>query len=99
MIVVRAGTFSTVIEWSKEAIGARVDQLARDFNGEEFIAAVKTFSDEQLSQRERKVLHDVLMQRATRGRIWTAARDRRRDSWTKRMMDNRFGRKRPGSPR
>jgi hypothetical protein len=88
-----------VIEWSKEAIGARVDQLARDHEGEEFIEAVRVFGEEQLDERERRLLHDVLMERATRGRIGLAARHRREDSWTRRMMDGRFGRKRPGSPR
>ena len=88
-----------MIEWSKEAIGARVDQLARDLEGEEFVEAVRLFGEEQLNERERRLLHDVLMQRATRGRIGLAARHRREDSWTRRMMEGRFGRKRPGSPR
>ena len=80
-----------VIVWSKEAIGARVDQLARDNKGDAFVAAVKAFGDEQLNDKERKLLHDVLMHRANlRQRITVAARERREDSWTKRMVDGRF---------
>ena len=79
------------IAWSKEAIGARVDQFAQEFEGDDFVAAVKTFGDEQLSAKERVLLHDVLMERANlRGRIRDAARQRREDAWLKRMMDGRF---------
>jgi hypothetical protein len=84
-----------VIVWSKEAIGARVDQLARDHEGDEFIAAVKAFGEEQLDDRERTLLYDVLMERAKlRQRITAAARERREDAWSKRMLEGRF-RKRP----
>jgi hypothetical protein len=86
-----------VIVWSKEAIGARVDQLARDHKGDAFVAAVTTFGREQLTERERTLLHDVLMERAKlRQRITAAARERREDAWSKRMLDGRF-RKRPPS--
>ena len=86
-----------MIAWSKEAIGARVDQFARELQGDEFIAAVKAFGDEQLSEKERVLLHDVLMERANlRGRIREAARERREDAWLRRMMDGRFSvRRRP----
>jgi hypothetical protein len=84
-----------VIVWSKEAIGARVDQLARDHEGDEFIAAVKAFGEEQLDDRERTLLYDVLMERAKlRQRITAAARERREDAWSKRMLEGRC-RKRP----
>jgi hypothetical protein len=84
-----------VIVWSKEAIGARVDQLARDHKGDEFVAAVKRFGDEQLSDKERQMLYDVLMKRARLGkRINAAARERVEDGWTKRMIDGRI-KKRP----
>jgi hypothetical protein len=80
-----------VIVWSKEAIGARVDQLARDHEGDEFIAAVKAFGEEQLDDRERTLLYDVLMERAKlRQRITAAARERREDAWSKRMLEGRF---------
>jgi hypothetical protein len=80
-----------VIVWSKEAIGARVDQLARDHKGDAFVAAVKSFGDEQLNDKERKLLHDVLMDRANiKQRITAAARERREDSWTKRMYETRI---------
>jgi hypothetical protein len=86
------------IVWSKEAIGARVDQLARDHKGDAFVAAVATFGREQLTERERILLHDVLMERAKlRQRITAAARERREDAWSKRMLDGRI-RKRPPSP-
>jgi hypothetical protein len=88
-----------VIVWSKEAIGARVDQLARDHKGDDFVAAVKAFGNEQLNDRERRLLHDVLMHRANvRQRITAAARERREDAWTKRMFDGRFKKsKRPSA--
>jgi hypothetical protein len=80
-----------VIVWSKEAIGARVDQIARDHKGDDFVAAVKKFGDEQLNDKERKLLYDVLMKRAQLpGRIKAAARERREDGWTKRMFDTRI---------
>ena len=88
-----------VIVWSQEAIGARVDQLARDHKGDAFVAAVKTFGEEQLNDKERRLLHDVLMHRANvRQRITAAARERREDAWTKRMFDGRFRKsKRPSA--
>ena len=80
-----------MVVWSKEALGARVDQLARDHKGDDFVAAVKAFGDEQLNAKERQLLYDVLMKRANlRQRITAAARERREDSWTKRMYDGRF---------
>jgi hypothetical protein len=89
-----------VIVWSKEAIGARVDQFARDYKGDAFVAAVETFGREQLSDRERVLLYDVLMERAKlRQRITAAARERRDDAWTKRMLDGRFRKGSPGPPR
>ena len=73
----------------------RVDQLARDHQGDAFVAAVKAFGEEQLDDRERKLLHDVLMERANlRGRITAAARERRESGWTRRMLEGRFGRPR-----
>ena len=85
------------LRWTKEAIGARVDQLAGEHQGDEFIEACRRFS-EQLSDKERGVLQDVLMAKANlRGRIREAARQRRQDAWLKRMMDGRFSvrRRRP----
>jgi hypothetical protein len=87
-----------VIVWSKEAIGARVDQLARDHKGDAFVAAVETFGREQLSERERTLLYDVLMERAKlRQRITAAARERREDAWSRRMVELRFRRRPPSS--
>jgi hypothetical protein len=87
-----------VIVWSKEAIGARVDQLARDHKGDAFVAAVEAFGREQLSDRERSLLYDVLMERAKlRQRITAAANERREDGWTKRMVDGRIRRRAPKS--
>ena len=85
-----------VIVWSKEAIGARVDQLARDHKGDDFVAAVQAFGQEQLDDSERVLLHDVLMERANlKQRITAAARERREDAWSKRMLENRFRRRPP----
>ena len=89
-----------VIVWSKEAIGARVDQLARDHKGDDFVAAVKAFGEEQLNGKERQMLYDVLMKRAKlSGRINSAARERLDDGWTKRMVDGRIRKRRPNAPR
>jgi hypothetical protein len=86
------------LRWSKEAIGARVDQLARDHQGDAFVAAVQAFCDELLDDGERTLLQDVLMERANlRRRIGDAARDRRRSSWSRRMLEGRFGRRPPAS--
>jgi hypothetical protein len=84
-----------VIVWSKEAIGARVDQLARDHEGDAFVTAVETFGREQLDDRERTLLYDVLMERAKlRQRVTAAARERREDAWSKRALEGRFRRRR-----
>jgi hypothetical protein len=89
-----------VIVWSKEAIGARVDQLARDLEGDDFVAAVKAFGDEQLNDKERQLLYDVLMKRAKlSGRINAAARERMDDGWTKRMLGGRVRKRPPDAPR
>lgn len=89
-----------VIVWSKEAIGARVDQLARDLEGDAFVAAVKAFGDEQLNDKERQLLYDVLMKRAKlSGRINAAARERLDDGWTKRMISGRVRKRPPDAPR
>jgi hypothetical protein len=86
------------LRWSKEAIGARVDQLARDHQGDAFVVAVQAFCDELLDEGERTMLQDVLMERANlRSRIVEAARERRRTSWSRRMMEGRFGRRPPAS--
>ena len=89
-----------VIVWSKEAIGARVDQLARDLEGDNFVAAVKAFGDEQLNHKERQLLYDVLMKKAKLpNRINAAARERMDDGWTKRMVDGRLRKRPPDAPR
>ena len=89
-----------MIVWSKEAIGARVDQLASDLQGDDFVAAVKAFGDEQLNDKERQLLYDVLMKRAKLpNRINAAARERLDDGWTKRMVDGRIRKRPPDTPR
>jgi hypothetical protein len=84
--------------WSKEAIGARVDKLAGEHQGDAFVAAVKRFGREDLDRRERSVLYDVLMERANlRGMIRQAARERWRSGWTRRMLEGRLRRRPPGA--
>ena len=74
------------LHWTKTAIGARVDQLAGDHKGEAFVAAVRDFS-EQLDEKERVVLQDVLMARANlRSRIADAAQERRTSGWMRRLL-------------
>jgi hypothetical protein len=108
MVVRRAGrTVSTNIAvpftdmsgWTKETLGAHVDVLAREHKGEAFVSAVGRFGHENLDRRERRLLYDVLMERAMRGRITEAARERWRSGWTRRMLEGRLGRRRPpGAP-
>ena len=87
------------LRWTKEAIGARVDQLARDYNGDAFVAAVCAFGEELLDDSERTLLHDVLMERANlRSRIADAAQERRASGWMRRMLEGKMGR-RPPAPR
>jgi hypothetical protein len=83
--------------WSHEAIATRVDHLARDYEGDAFVAVVEQFARE-LDRRERKILYDVLMQRANmRGMIKKAAHERRHSGWTRRFVEGRLGRRPPGS--
>ncbi len=83
--------------WSREAIGARVDELALEHRGVAFVAAVERFGHEALDDRERRLLYDVLMKRANiPGRISAAARERRRSGWGRRMLETQLGRRRPG---
>jgi hypothetical protein len=90
--------FQRMSGWSEEAIGAHVDELAREQQGDAFVAAVERFGREELDRRERAVLYDVLMQRAAlRRRIGEAARERMRSGWTRRMLEGRLGRRPPGT--
>ena len=85
--------------WSKEALGAHVDVLAQEHKGDAFVSAVDRFGREQLDPRERRLLYDVLMERAMRGRITEAARERWRSGWTRRLLEGRLGRRPPRGPR
>ena len=85
------------LHWTKTAIGARVDQLAGEHEGEAFVAACRQFS-EQLSNKERVDLQDVLMARANlRSRIADAAQERRTSGWMRRLLAGEI--RRPGSRR
>jgi hypothetical protein len=85
------------MQWSREAIGARVDHLARQHEGDAFVAAVVAFAESDLDRRERAVLYDVLIQRGKRGVVTRAIDERRRDGWMRRLMEGRVGR-RPRRP-
>lgn len=81
--------------WTKEAIVVRVESLARDHEGDAFVAAVEQFSRQTLDRKERVLLYDVLMEKANvRGMIKEAAAERRRSGWTRRMLEGRLGRPR-----
>lgn len=54
--------------WTREAIATRVEGLAREHEGDAFVAAVERFSRDVLDERERRLLHDVLIERAPRRR-------------------------------
>ncbi len=82
---------------SKEELGAYVDKLAREHQGDAFVSAVERFGREELDARERRRLYDVLMERAMRGRIRDAARERRHMGWTRRLLEGRLRRPPPGA--
>jgi hypothetical protein len=82
------------LHWTKTAIGARVDQLAGEHEGDAFVSAVRQFS-EQLSEKERRLLQDVLMARANlRSRIADAAQERRTGGWMRRLLAGDIRRRR-----
>ena len=63
------------MEWTRAALEARVDKLAEEHEGDEFVESVRTFAD-QLSDEERELLtpeqYDV-MRRAGTERAFTGA--------------------------
>lgn len=80
------------LRWSKTAIGARVDQLAGEHQGDAFVDACREFS-EQLDRKERNLLQDVLMERANlRSRIADAAQERRTSGWMRRLLQGELRR-------
>ena len=72
--------------WTREAIATRVDALAREHEGDDFVQAVERFSHDVLDADERHLLHDVLMQRSPR---------RRTLGWYVRDLLGRFELRRP----
>jgi hypothetical protein len=84
------------LRWSKTAIGARVDQLAGEHQGDAFVDACRQFS-EQLDRKERNLLQDVLMERANlRSRIADAAQERRTSGWMRRLLQGELRRPKRG---
>jgi hypothetical protein len=84
--------------WSREAIEAYVDELARSKRGDAFVTAVRRFGEVELDRGEQDVLADVLLERADlRRRIGDAARERSRQGWSRRMLEGRASRPRPGA--
>ena len=51
------------MKWTRAALEARVDKLASEHEGDEFVAAVRRFS-EQLNESERDLLGRVVLDRA-----------------------------------
>jgi len=51
------------VKWTRAALEARVDKLAFEHEGDEFVAAVRRFS-EQLNESERDLLGRVVLDRA-----------------------------------
>jgi hypothetical protein len=56
------------LRWTRTALEARVDALEQRFEGHELIAAVVGFA-ETLTDEDRRVLQDVLLDRAKRQKI------------------------------
>jgi FixJ family two-component response regulator len=53
------------VEWTRAALEARVDKLAADHDGDEFVEEVRQFA-QQLSDKERELLGRVVLARAPR---------------------------------
>jgi hypothetical protein len=51
------------VEWTRAALEARVDKLAEEHEGDEFVESVRRFG-EQLSDDERELLGRVVLDRA-----------------------------------
>ena len=90
--------FDGMSGWSKDAIRARVAELALEQRGDAFVAAIERFGRDELDGRERQLLYDVLMNRANlRRRIAEAARERIRSGWTSRMLEGELKRRPRGT--
>jgi hypothetical protein len=59
------------MQWTREALTARVDKLAAEHEGDELVAAVRDFA-EQLDDAERELLGRILLERAPARRGVTA---------------------------
>jgi hypothetical protein len=53
------------VEWTRAALEARVDKLAAENEGDEFVESVRRFA-EQLSDEDRELLGRVVLDRARR---------------------------------
>jgi hypothetical protein len=53
------------VEWTRAALEARIDKLAAENEGDEFVESVRTFA-EQLSDEDRELLGRVVLDRAPR---------------------------------
>jgi hypothetical protein len=51
------------VKWTRAALEARVDKLASEHEGDEFVESVRRFA-EQLSEQERDLLGRVVLDRA-----------------------------------
>jgi hypothetical protein len=74
------------VAWTREELDARVEQLADAHEGEEFIAAVTRFADQELRPDERHLLGSVLLERADEEHAFreTARRRAREEGWWRR---------------
>jgi hypothetical protein len=59
------------MQWTREALTARVEKLAAEHEGEELVAAVQAFA-EQLDDDERELLGRILLERAPQRKGVTA---------------------------
>jgi hypothetical protein len=66
------------VKWTRAALEARVDKLAEEHEGDEFVASVRRFS-EQLSEDERDLLGRVVLDRA---RTRTPGMTRKYPKWS-----------------
>jgi uncharacterized membrane protein len=71
------------IRWTKTALSARLEALEEKHSGDDLIDAVVSFAD-TLTTEDRRLLQDVLLERASRGRRFAP-------HWTDDMRSRFFG--------
>jgi hypothetical protein len=73
--------------WTREQIEGRVAELREENEGRDFVSAVAAWGADELDEGERKVLGDVLLERAQEtGGFDVADRRLQEGGWTRRAL-------------